>query len=437
METKKEKSNYLLGTIGALIGGLIATIPWILTYVYGNMMLSILAVVIAIGEFYGYKLFKGKITKKVSIIIMILAVLIVIFTSLVSIPTFLLMEEGVNVSANNIKMLYDDEDFMQALMKDTGVAVLFTILGASVITENIKKQIKNGNGEELDLTNKGEREQIKKESIEKIKPIFKKFNAFTEEHGILKDELNAEINEKDKKEELNQALNILKSYKIVKKAKGKYYYSEEAEKNQVEEKATNKDKSKTTTIIIAVILVAVMIGVVCLNKAGIINEHQISNSNIDFSVNGKWTDYMTDGYNTGWMYYRYINNKEPENFENITETDEIDYSTMPAFLTITDYTNASDEIGTIEEIKANCEESINSLEEKPSSFETEILKTTNGYDMLKIKLIYEQEPSQIGYTMYILNGNKLVTVDASSVNLLDDEILEETANEVAQSLTWK
>jgi acetyl-CoA carboxylase carboxyl transferase subunit beta len=67
---KKEKTgSYLTGIIGAIIGGIIATIPWILVYVYGNMMLSILAAIIAGGEFLGYKICKGKIDKKLPIII--------------------------------------------------------------------------------------------------------------------------------------------------------------------------------------------------------------------------------------------------------------------------------------------------------------------------------------------------------------------------------
>ena len=31
--------NYVLGVIGSIIGALIATLPWILMYIYGEMML--------------------------------------------------------------------------------------------------------------------------------------------------------------------------------------------------------------------------------------------------------------------------------------------------------------------------------------------------------------------------------------------------------------
>ena len=58
---KKEtssKGSYLTGILGAIVGGAIATIPWILVYVYGEMMFSILAALIAAGELYGYKIAK-------------------------------------------------------------------------------------------------------------------------------------------------------------------------------------------------------------------------------------------------------------------------------------------------------------------------------------------------------------------------------------------
>ena len=58
------RGSYLFGIIGALIGGIIGSIPWILVYVYGNMMFSALAIFIAAGEFLGYKLCRGKIDKK-------------------------------------------------------------------------------------------------------------------------------------------------------------------------------------------------------------------------------------------------------------------------------------------------------------------------------------------------------------------------------------
>ena len=63
------KNNYLLGIIGAIIGAFIGAIPWILMYVFGNMMYAILAILIVICSFYGYKITKAKIDKKLPIIL--------------------------------------------------------------------------------------------------------------------------------------------------------------------------------------------------------------------------------------------------------------------------------------------------------------------------------------------------------------------------------
>ena len=47
---EEKERGYLIGIIGALIGGLIATIPWILCYVYANMIYSLLAIIVAIAS---------------------------------------------------------------------------------------------------------------------------------------------------------------------------------------------------------------------------------------------------------------------------------------------------------------------------------------------------------------------------------------------------
>lgn len=51
-------NNRLIAIIISLIGGIIGTIPWVLVYVYGNMIVAILAVFIAMAAWKGYKLAK-------------------------------------------------------------------------------------------------------------------------------------------------------------------------------------------------------------------------------------------------------------------------------------------------------------------------------------------------------------------------------------------
>ncbi len=164
-----ENKNYITGIIGGLIGGFIATIPWILMYVYGNMILSLLAILIAMGVLKGYQLCKGKIDKKLPIIIIITSLLCVTISTLLIIPILLLIKEGQSGSIENLKVLYNYEPFMQAIIKDYAISVLFTILGISGVVSNVKKQINEGETRNIRATIKNEttKNNSKKKEISK------------------------------------------------------------------------------------------------------------------------------------------------------------------------------------------------------------------------------------------------------------------------------
>lgn len=137
----KTNKKYLPGIIGALIGGLIASIPWILMYVYGEMILSILAVVIALGALKGYQILKGKIDNKLPIIISIISIVCVTISTLVIIPFLLLAKEGIETSLENFEMLYYYEPFLKGIIKDYVISLIFTFLGISGVIGHIKKQV--------------------------------------------------------------------------------------------------------------------------------------------------------------------------------------------------------------------------------------------------------------------------------------------------------
>ena len=134
----KEKNNYLQGIVGAIIGGLIATIPWILVYVYGKMLFFFLAMLIALGAYRGYTLFKGKITKKTPIIIAIISFALVIIATLVIIPIWLMAKEGVVINIDNFKAVYSNSNFVSAIIRDLVISILFTFLGIGGVISNIK-----------------------------------------------------------------------------------------------------------------------------------------------------------------------------------------------------------------------------------------------------------------------------------------------------------
>lgn len=425
---KTNRGSYLTGIIGAIIGGLIATIPWVLAYVYGGMMLSILAALIAAGEFYGYKICKGKINKSLPSIIMILAIIIVTIVTLVIIPGLLIQKEGINVSLINIQRLYQNEEFATAIMKDFVISIIFTILGASIITANIKKQLVDSDGKDikLDLNNTEEVMKAKKEAIELIKPVFTKYVATSQEKAMMKEEVLAEIEDTN----ANQKFNYLKQLGIIKKYKGKYYYLEENEDKQTEHKKMATWKKVFLVIVIILFILTII--------AAILDDSSLSNTtyqdaNISFEIGKDWKEAEAD-YDTEWNFYKYINTVPVLNSEN--NISEEDYSSYPAGISI--YYNAVDteNVKSIEEIKTTVQSNIEKTEEKPDTFNIDISKTSKNYDLLKVKIVYNNYPGEVLYYYYILNGDQLSCITAYSFNLDDDKTIEKEADKLANSFNW-
>lgn len=165
---KPETNNgYLFGIIGSILGGLVASLPWIIMYVYVEMMWSFMAFLIGYGAFLGYKLFKGKMDIKVPYIIGIVSIIVIIFTTLYVIPALLIIKEGLTPSFEILSLLYSNTEFKSAIIKDLIFAVLFTVLGVSGIFKTLKNQAKNG--EELTLKKTAKEENVSKEESKEEK----------------------------------------------------------------------------------------------------------------------------------------------------------------------------------------------------------------------------------------------------------------------------
>ena len=428
---KKEtssKGSYLTGILGAIVGGAIATIPWVLVYIYGEMMFSILAALIAAGELYGYKIAKGKITKKLPIILMVIALIIVTVTTLVIIPTLLIAKEGIAVNLTNISRLYENGEFATAMMKDFIISVIFTILGASIVTANIKKQLENNEGQDvkLNLNNKEEKNEIKKATIELMKPIFTKYEATAPEKAMLKDEVIAEIDDKRK---AKYSFNYLKQLGIIKKYKGKYYYSEDDENSTSNYKKMSK-LQKISLIVLIVLIVLVMI-VTIIEKSDTTVTYQ--DSNINFEIQKNWSKGQSQ-YQNEWNFYKYINNMPVLDSNN--EIAEDDYSSYPAGINVYYDKLDTTSVNNIEDIKTTVQENLENADDKPDLINMEILKTSKNYDLLKIRIEYNQSPSEILYYYYILNGDNLACITAYSFNLDDETAIEKEANNLSNSFEW-
>ena len=431
---KQKENGHLLGIIGAIIGGIIGTIPWILVYVYGNMMLSVLAAIIAAGAFYGYKLFKGKIDNKLPAIIMIISIVLVTITTLVVIPLFLIHMEGLKANLETLKYIYANSGYAEAVIQDFVISIIFTILGARIITSNIKNQIQNGN-EKIDLSNS---EQVKKqteEEIKALKPIFTKYEATSKEKGIMREEVVAEF---DNSIKAGEQFNHLKSLGIIKKSKGKFYYSEENENNR-----EKKAKKVNAAVIALVVLALIVIVATGLSQNKPYNtSNVVEDAYVKYEVPGKWTLYddVTEEYiaEHGWDYYRYINNlpNTEEKQKEFEEAGKEDYEHSPALLNVY-YSYLEAEIKDVQELKEILESNIK--KEGIENYTITEFKTKKGYSGAECKLIEKNQElvDILRDEYYILNDDKIGIISGASYILEDEKEIAKDVKEVADSFEWK
>ena len=274
----------VLAMIGAMLGGLIATLPWVLVYVYGNMMYSILAIFVAMGALFGYQLFKGEINKNLPIKIVVVSLLSITIATLVIIPCLLLAHEGAAVTINNFKYLYSDSDFIGGIITDYIVSVLFTLLGISGVIKSIKNQVANNSDKiKIDLrngNNKKDRMLIKKILLDKGAIDSNSAYVFSDEDKINNDTLNI----------------LLTSGEVVRVDDDKYYYDS---KKEVE----NKKQNKKSTIIVIVLLLAVIGVLVCFANRNSNNDSDNDNKTqelIKYTVPSGYVKY--DDEEGGYLY---------------------------------------------------------------------------------------------------------------------------------------
>lgn len=221
------RENYIKGILGALIGGILFSLPWVLVYVYLNYILSLLAAVIALGAFTFYKLFGGMVDKKTPLIIGISSVLSVTLAMFVIIPMFLLFKEGYGFDINKFKLLYMNDTFVSAVLKDYITSLLFTILGISGVISNIRHSVYSKDENNAESTNYIEN-YSDEEQINIFREVFASYKAFDKKSTVPSSIILSKINSKNKNAIFTK---LQKRGIIVTTLTGKCYFNEEAINN--------------------------------------------------------------------------------------------------------------------------------------------------------------------------------------------------------------
>ncbi|KPU45861.1 hypothetical protein OXPF_03290 [Oxobacter pfennigii] len=139
-EYATEEKNYAIGFIGALLGGLVGVIPWVIVENYLGLYASILGFLIGKASLKGYTLFKGKIGKPTGFIIGAATTFSVIAAELVSLA-ILMIQEGAYVSLENYIISFTHPEIAGWVYRDLGLGLLMAFLGISSIFRQLKDDV--------------------------------------------------------------------------------------------------------------------------------------------------------------------------------------------------------------------------------------------------------------------------------------------------------
>lgn len=215
-------NSRIIAIIYSLIGALIGTIPWVLVYVYGNLIVAILAIIIAMLALKGYKMAKGKIDKYTPLIIVIVSLLAVTIATFIFIPVLLLLKEGSKVSIDILIDLYKNGQYVKAILGDYAISLLFALLGISGVIANIRNEVNPNAKNDLRMYT-----VITKEEGNKVREVFEKADALEKYNAKTKDEILSLFDDENAQILFYKYLN----HNIIKRYKGKYYFSEKALNN--------------------------------------------------------------------------------------------------------------------------------------------------------------------------------------------------------------
>ena len=254
------KNRYVIGTIGALIGGLIGSVPWILSYVFANMIYAILSVVIVVCAFYGYKLTKAKMDKKLPIILSVVSFIAITVTMLVAIPLIYMSKEGVTISFETFQRIYQIEEVTSVILTDYVISLIFCVLVIGCIVYNLNKQIRHGVQDKniRIITQSVENEMFSKEDIERAREVFERNDALSKKHTITKELIVEDLQREFGQEKGSKIFEYLKIEGVIKKKSNKYYFSEKAQNSPYYRYEFTNIKIFIIVVIIAVAIAALM-----------------------------------------------------------------------------------------------------------------------------------------------------------------------------------
>lgn len=141
-EGNRKEGSYLTGFFGALAGGIVGIVPWILIGQLG-FIAALAGLIMAFLADRGYRLFRGRIGRGMPWIVLGVLLVSVVLATFLGISVSLMLEDPAWGFADAILLpifLLAEPDFLLAILKDLGLGILFAGLGSFGLINNMRKE---------------------------------------------------------------------------------------------------------------------------------------------------------------------------------------------------------------------------------------------------------------------------------------------------------
>lgn len=253
----KIEKNVLLGGIGSILGGFVGALPWLLAYAFGNVMVGLLSMFIALGSYYGFKLTKNKIDKRFPKAVYVSTIIVVTVSLLLIMPITSQLLHGYSISFAWFTEMFKNWNLFSGFLFNYIVSIGMAFIGAIGVVATVnKKEYEKKTYGETKLKDIFGYKSVSAEELQKIKDTFNKNNAMTKENAIEKEKIIAELSENMVEARAIQIFNLICDQQIIRKYKGKYYFSEKAQNDEF----YRNSKILMISLIASTVVIAVMVG---------------------------------------------------------------------------------------------------------------------------------------------------------------------------------
>lgn len=277
-------NNNIKGILGAIIGAIIFSLPWVMIYIYGNYIVAIMAAVIAYGALLLYKKFGGIVDKKTPLIITISSLLAITIATFIIIPIWLIIKEGYSFQLEMLREIYQDSSFVKSIIWDYVISIVFTLLGISGVISNINKEVymnsKDKNDTLIDKDDYIDKLDIDKQ-VRYVEDIYKKYDGYDKDRAI---PISLVINDMNRAINKNGIINQMIKKGVVVLTGNKSYFDKEALVDSDRGRNNYKKSSRVSFfkgIVIGLLIIGVIIFVITLTYEEDDNDYNDNKNNYE------------------------------------------------------------------------------------------------------------------------------------------------------------